>query len=222
MKKGVIYLLAGVLLIGIAVLWHLKRGRPNPSEPSLTAQSEPVSLPEDRPGENTYAPSPAEFSEEMPEPPPASDKNKLDISRKPGEPLNPPPVPAHIPEPAEPPLGWAEAEVSLASRNLQPRNVYGRFETIRIAPGETMQIRLKWPKADPDTPVAIEVANAGRLDDGSTSKLIYTDSSGCLDFGYTASDWPGMCMVVLRSGFQETSLNFWVPPPGGEDEVPGL
>ena len=133
--------------------------------------------------------------------------------RRPGEPLHPPPVPAHIPLPREPQMGWPEAEITRKSGDIAtPKNIFGVFERLDVGAAETLGIRVRWPRPIMGGHVAAEVNAAGYLDGRETSRLMKLDANGAIAFEYTASDYPGPCQVVLRAGSDETRLNFWVPP----------
>ena len=67
--------------------------------------------------------------------------------RRPGEPLHPPPVPAHIPLPREPQMGWPEAEITRKSGDIAtPKNIFGVFERLDVGAAETLGIRVRWPR----------------------------------------------------------------------------
>ena len=81
---------------------------------------------------------------------------------------------------------------------------------------------MQWPKAQSRMPVSVEVVNSGFLEGGALSRLYRVDESGTLKFEYTANDQPGTCLVVLRSGFYETTLTFEVPGGNLQSAAPML
>ena len=205
-------ILAGLAVMGLLLAKDRKR-TPSPEE---IQRSIPVQAPgKTSPDKTGAAQQESSVAAEEPVVPTVEDKVVAQTTppprRLPGEPATPPPIPSVIPEPPEPVMGWATATISIGDKTVTPKNVFGHFPPIRAGAGEKVSIHVSWPKAKPGTPVAIEVPNMGILDNGSVSKLSRVNAQGQIAFEYTTSANPGMCLVVLRSGFEETSFEFWVP-----------
>lgn len=205
MKKAVLATCAVVLIAG--VVCFLSRLQTNKGPGSGAASLSPVvaetsAVPESAGAEPTAVSGEAEVRS------PAADAV---VQRKPGEPLTAPPIPADVPAPKEPQMGWAAAEITVGDVTITPTNVFGFFQPLRVEPGRKVGIRVKWPRGRPGTEVVIEAPNSGFLDNGPSGKLVRLDQDGSVSFGYTVSANPGLCLVVLRSGFEETSFKFWVP-----------
>ena len=154
-------------------------------------------------------------------PSPVQDPPKT-AARKPGEPLNPPPVPRQFPEPAAPQMGWATARYEIDGRVVTPGNRFGQMALVHVVPGARISATLKWPKPVPGATVALEVVDGGRLEGERLSKMVRIDERGEIKFLYTANRQPGKCQVVARSGMDETAVCFWVADESAKNIPTGL
>lgn len=208
------------LVLGVLVtLYAWKAAKKTPPEADSVhnrvaeypATDRPAAV-EDNPGGQALGNAPArETSSRPPSLVPEAQKE-----RAAGEPLQPPPIPDGVPVPAEPKTGWAKTELWIDGQRFAPANHFGQIQPVPVAPKANIAVTVQWPRMQPGTPVGVEVVNSGRLTGGALSRLFRADDRGQIQFEYAANDQPGTCLVVLWTGFDETTFTFEVgamPPP---------
>jgi len=84
----------------------------------------------------------------------------------------------------------------------------GRFATIGIGPGETVDLRLDLPARFANVPLVVQA-----LDGGSVTPEEFFGGKAQVSAQYRAGSQPGLYRILLNGGGGTALLRFWVPNP---------
>ena len=89
----------------------------------------------------------------------------------------------------------------------------GEYPRVQIQPREKVQVRLKFGKLAPHTPVAFTAQDGGAFSDGKKGAMFLVDEMRELSFAFSASANEGTHRVTFATPQGETKvLDFWVGP----------
>jgi len=126
--------------------------------------------------------------------------------------------------------GWAldaaastKAVVRVGDRSIEPLNVGGHYQRLKLPRGTEASITVKVPADDPSPQLLVRAIQGGTIN-GAENYAVYDLSRGDQEvtFTFRGGTDPGLSEVILRRGSTEEVMQFWTPTADPEYDPPSL